>query len=138
MNGRDALKLGVLLGALGLAGHSDAHANQIQDRQIDRALTQARSAWPDSPCQGRERIMWDTKLARTFGKDTIAGAWMDGSCRIVLSNSLAHANRRTFCLILTHELGHLAGYNHVEGAGAKSPLGAMAKYMQDLKWNGCK
>ena len=103
-----------MLGAVALL----ALASQVQASPrtlLDHALPVARSAWPDSPCLGRETVVWDdAEVRRAYPTGPIMGMAYAGSCRVVFS-AIAPTDRVGFCNLLTHELGHLAGFDHVIG-----------------------
>jgi hypothetical protein len=82
----------------------------------------ARAAWTGSPCAGREvvHLQADAVLrAEAPGITGSAGSVLDGMaaptiCEVWLAGDL---DPLTFCTVLVHEIGHLAGREHNAVAG---------------------
>jgi hypothetical protein len=75
----------------------------------------ARAAWPDSPCEGRERIEFVSSITRVDEIVADAQAHLDGSCRVEVLDRLSP---RRLCVVLMHEFGHLSrGTPDHDGAG---------------------
>ena len=81
----------------------------------------ARGAWPGSPCAGREVVHLAADAALTAEAPAIAGAGgaLEGmatpeTCEAWIASGL---DARTFCTVLVHELGHLAGREHTTVPG---------------------
>lgn len=81
--------------------------------QLGQVLPIARDAWPGSPCQDRELIQFDPApfISPLDGSRPIGLAWEDGTCRVDLEDSLL-GQPVLLCWVVTHEFGHLAGYDH--------------------------
>lgn len=83
--------------------------------RLGPALRIARATWPDSPCNGRERVAFLTPDLQN-GKLTFRGqtgdafAMMDGSCRVYISDE--PMSDYTLCTVIVHEFGHLDGQQH--------------------------
>lgn len=74
----------------------------------------AQAAWPGSPCAGHEQILLNDDaeldaLAPRVGVRPDGVANDPGPCDIGISSGLTDY---TFCVVLTHELGHIAGEPH--------------------------
>jgi hypothetical protein len=89
--------------------------------RLAQFLPIARAAWPGSPCAGREAVHLDGDAALRAQAPAIAGPGeaLNGmaepeTCEVWLSSTMT---ARTFCTVLVHEFGHLAGldHNHVPG-----------------------
>jgi len=81
----------------------------------------ARAAWPGSPCGDREQVhvSGDTALRAAAPAVARPGETLDGmaqpqTCEVWLSSVM---DPRTFCTVLVHELGHLAGRDHTAAPG---------------------
>lgn len=70
-------------------------------------LPTARAQWPDSPCVGKEQVDLGADLS-IYSRDD-AGVAFPSECRVEISAGL---DDYFFCVALTHEFGHLAGYGH--------------------------
>lgn len=90
--------------------------------KLTESLPVARSYWPGSPCAGREQI----ELAADEAIDVVfpgaRGMADAGSCRVWMRAGLSATS---FCFVLAHELGHLAGLEHAEGDGVMDPHAPM-------------
>lgn len=82
-------------------------------------LAKARGPWPNSPCAGRERITIlprNTKLFFDYPDSRVRAAAVasPSDCLVVVApQAITHMNVYSYwCLLLTHEFGHLAGYGH--------------------------
>jgi len=91
-----------------------AHALTFTEQQkLSHALPTARAAWPTSPCAGREviHLAVDPQVIREKSPDGrhYEGLSLAATCEVWL---IAGMLDETFCGVLVHELGHLAGYDH--------------------------
>jgi hypothetical protein len=84
--------------------------------RLQRFLPIARAAWPGSPCAGREQVHLSGDGALRAQAPALAGPGealngMAGpaTCEVWLASTMS---ARTFCTVLVHELGHLAGRGH--------------------------
>lgn len=91
-----------------------AHADTISD-----TLPTARAQWPNSPCAGVEQVTVGDATAAA-GKDAWGAAWQDGSCRTIIDTRIINDPYKV-CIVLTHELGHLAGLGRLD-TGIMSPM----------------
>lgn len=85
--------------------------------KMAKAIAVADAHWPNSPCKGRETVLYgDDALARQMGLTTLAAAWADPyTCTVWVNYRLQREYGYTWqvrCKILEHEFGHLAGYQH--------------------------
>jgi len=93
----------------------------VDAARVQRFLPIARAAWPGSPCAGRESIhvAGDTALraqatALAGPGESLNGMAEPDTCEVWLAGDLT---ARTFCTVLVHELGHLAGRAHTTTPG---------------------
>jgi hypothetical protein len=99
-------------------------------------LPMARAAWPGSPCAGREviHLTGDAALrAQAPALTGHAGDVLDGmaapqTCEVWLASGMTAS---TFCAVLVHELGHLAGREHTTTAGD------IMNGAGDIEWPAC-
>src|SRR4051812_5670739 len=89
--------------------------------RLQQFLPIARAAWPGSPCAGREIVHLAGDAALRAQAPVIAGPGeaLDGmaepaTCEVWLSSTMT---ARTFCTVLVHEFGHLAGREHTTTPG---------------------
>jgi hypothetical protein len=89
--------------------------------RLARFLPIARAAWPDSPCAEREVVHLASDVELRTEAPAIAGPGeaLNGmaapaTCEIWLATGLSDY---TFCTVLVHELGHLAGHAHTTISG---------------------
>ncbi|HEX2102611.1 MAG TPA: hypothetical protein VHF51_03105 [Solirubrobacteraceae bacterium] len=96
----------------------------------------ARAAWPGSPCAGREvvHLAGDAALRAQapaltgHSGDVLNGMAAPQTCEVWLTSGMT---ARTFCTVLVHELGHLAGHEH-------SPTpGDIMNGEGDIDWPAC-
>lgn len=73
----------------------------------------ARAQWPGSPCAGREIVT----IEPLVGVDGLA--WKE-ECRVAIRAGMSEYDT---CLVLVHEIGHLAGQEHGEGVMRPSVRG---------------
>jgi hypothetical protein len=96
----------------------------------------ARAAWPASPCAGREvgHVAGDAALRAQAPAptghtgDVLNGMAAPATCEVWLA---ARMSARTFCTVLVHELGHLAGREHSAAAGD------IMNGEGDIEWPAC-
>jgi hypothetical protein len=96
--------------------HAFAQAPATDAARLARFLPIARAAWPGSPCAGRENVHLAGDAVLRAEAPAIAGPGgaLNGiatpeTCEVWLA---AGMDARTFCTVLVHELGHLAGREH--------------------------
>jgi hypothetical protein len=84
-------------------------------------LPLARAAWPGSPCAGREVVhLTGDAVLRTEAPaiagpgEALNGMAAPETCEVWLASGMTEY---TFCAVLVHELGHLAGYGHTNISG---------------------
>jgi hypothetical protein len=90
--------------------------------RLAQYLPIARAAWAGSPCAGREVVHLQADAALTSEAPGLTGSLdgvLDGmaapsTCEVWMASSL---NPLTFCTVLVHEMGHLAGHLHSSAAG---------------------
>lgn len=145
------MKLVISVTVLWLAGSAlliaDAAAKPkplLFKHKVTISMKAAATAWPDSPCKGQASVRYDPALVNTFypdSRDVAAVAMMDGSCRIVVGKLGARSSLNLMCRMITHELGHLAGFDHIteqeaRGLRAGDPRRTMDAYGA-VGWSGC-
>jgi len=98
-----------------------AQAPATDSARLARFLPIARAAWPGSPCAGRENVHLTGDTALRAAAPAVAGPGeaLNGmaepqTCEVWLASDMS---ARTFCTVLVHELGHLAGREHTTTAG---------------------
>jgi hypothetical protein len=103
------------------ATHALAQAPPADAARLAQFLPIARAAWPGSPCAGREAVHLSGDAALRAQAPAIAGPGeaLNGmaepaTCEVWLSSTMT---ARTFCTVLVHELGHLAGREHTTAPG---------------------
>jgi matrixin len=89
--------------------------------RLARFLPIARAAWPGSPCAGRETVHLAADTALRAAAPAVAGPGeaLNGmaepaTCEVWLGATM---DQRTFCTVLVHEFGHLAGLGHTTTPG---------------------
>ncbi len=105
---------------------------------LDIARPAARAAWPGSPCAGREVVVFsDAEVRAIYPNPATAAAmaYQNGSCRVVIADN-APKDLQTFCDVLTHEFGHLAGLGH-DAAGSDPADPRVAMSAPPHHWRGC-
>jgi hypothetical protein len=119
----------------GLPAHAAAQAPSADADRLARFLPIARAAWPGSPCAGRELVHLAGDAALRAQAPAIAGPGedLDGmaapqSCEVWLASGMT---ARTFCTVLVHELGHLAGNLH------SAAPGDVMNGEGDIDWGPC-
>lgn len=116
------IRLGVLLVALAACAPAQAATGwkpagltpppATEAGKLQAALDIARGYWTGSPCAGREvvHLTADDQLTATHS-DGALGMADAASCTVWIRAGQTPAG---FCYTLAHELGHLAGRDHVE------------------------
>ena len=115
--------------------HAVAQAPAADTARLAQFLPIARAAWPGSPCAGREQVHLGGDIALRAAAPSVAGSGeaLNGmatvaTCEVWLS---AEMDARTFCTVLVHELGHLAGRDHV------TTRGDVMNGEGDIDWPAC-
>jgi hypothetical protein len=120
---RIALSLITLIVVCVVASRADAVTAQPADDagRLARYLPLARAAWPSSPCAGREVVHLAGDAALRAEAPAVAGAGealygmaAPEACEVWLASGMTDY---TFCTVLVHEFGHLAGYGHTTISG---------------------
>jgi hypothetical protein len=104
------------------AAHAWTEPPADDDVRLALFLPIARAAWPGSPCAGREavHIQADTLLRAEAplvtgdGNSMLDGMAAPETCEIWMAGDLSAL---TFCSVLVHEFGHLAGREHTDTPG---------------------
>jgi hypothetical protein len=103
--------------------------------RLQQFLPIARAAWPGSPCAGRESVHLAGDLVLRAQAPAIAGPGetLNGmaepdTCEVWLASGMT---ARTFCAVLVHELGHLAGRDHT------TTPGDIMNGEGDIDWPAC-
>ena len=103
--------------------------------RLAQFLPVARAAWPGSPCAGREAIhlAGDATLRAQAPAVAGPGEALNGmaepdTCEVWLASGMTP---RTFCTVLVHELGHLAGRAHT------TTPGDVMNGAGDIDWPAC-
>jgi hypothetical protein len=103
------------------AAHALAQPPAADPARLQEFLPIARAAWPGSPCAGRETVHVAGDLALRAQAPAIAGPGGElngmaepATCEVWLASGMT---ARTFCAVLVHELGHLAGRGHTTTPG---------------------
>jgi hypothetical protein len=103
------------------SSHALAQTPGTDSARLAQFLPIARAAWPGSPCAGRETVhlAGDTALRAQAPAIAGPGEALNGmaepqTCEVWLSSTMTE---RTFCTVLVHELGHLAGREHTATPG---------------------
>jgi matrixin len=112
-----------------------ARAPAADAGRLQRFLPIARAAWPGSPCAGRENVhlAGDGALRAQAAALAGPGEALNGmaepdTCEVWLASGMA---ARTFCAVLVHELGHLAGRAHT------ATPGDVMNGAGDIDWPAC-
>lgn len=143
------MTLSTLVVAAALAGAAPAAAwdpPATDEARLAAFLPIARAAWPDSPCRSREVVhlhadQWLAASDRQDGGDIASGgrSWAPG-CEVWLASSKAGGDWPTtitgayeFCVVLVHELGHLAGRAHTV-----TPGDVMNESSADAEYRPCR
>ena len=119
----------------GPTAHAVAQVPAADPARLAQYLPIARAAWPGSPCAGREQVHLGGDVALRAAAPAVAGPGeaLNGmatpqTCEVWLS---ARMDARTFCAVLVHEFGHLAGREHV------ATLGDVMNGAGDIDWPAC-
>jgi Matrixin len=125
----------IAVGASMPASHALAQAPPSDAARLQQFLPIARAAWPGSPCAGRENVHLAGDPALRAQAPAIAGPGesLNGmaepdSCEVWLASGMT---ARTFCAVLVHELGHLAGREHT------TTPGDVMNGEGDIDWPAC-
>jgi hypothetical protein len=111
-----------LIAACGVATPSAVAQTPATDAaRLAAYLPIARAAWPGSPCAGRENVhLAGDAILRTEAPAVAGpGGALNGiatpeTCEVWLASGM---DARTFCTVLVHEFGHLAGRQHTTTPG---------------------
>jgi hypothetical protein len=125
-----------LIAACGVApSPAVAQAPATDAARLAQFLPIARAAWPGSPCLGRENVhlAGDALLRAEAPAVAGPGEALNGlatpeTCEVWLASGM---DARTFCAVLVHELGHLAGHEHTTTPGDVMNGGG------DVDWAPC-
>lgn len=86
----------------------------IPNDAVQAALPVARAAWPDSPCRGHELVAI-APVPRSYALLSPDGPPL---CKVVISDTQMQAYPDQVpwftCMIMVHEFGHIAGYDHAD------------------------
>ena len=103
------------------AAHAAAQGPSTDAARLQQFLPIARAAWPGSPCASREQVHLGADAALRAQAPALAGPGesLNGmaepdTCEVWLSSTMS---ARTFCTVLVHEFGHLAGRGHTTTPG---------------------
>jgi hypothetical protein len=104
--------------------------------RLEAFLPMARAAWPGSPCAGREAVHLagdDALRAQAVALTGHTGDVLNGmaapqTCEVWLASGMSAG---TFCAVLVHELGHLAGREHT------AIPGDIMNGAGDIDWPAC-
>jgi hypothetical protein len=103
--------------------------------RLQRFLPIARAAWPGSPCAGRETVhlsgdavLRSQAVALAGPGESLNGMSAPATCEVWLAGEMP---ARTFCAVLVHELGHLAGRGHT------TTPGDVMNGAGDVDWPAC-
>jgi hypothetical protein len=97
----------------------------------------ARAAWPASPCAGRETVHLQSDTLLRAEAPLVTGdanSMLDGMaaperCEVWMAGDLTAL---TFCSVLVHEFGHLAGREHADTPGD------VMNGEGDVDWDPCE
>jgi hypothetical protein len=129
------LLITLIAGYAATTAHALAQNPASDTARLAQFLPIARAAWPASPCTGREQVHLGGDVALRAAAPSVAGPGeaLNGmatpaTCEVWLS---AEMDARTFCAVLVHELGHLAGRDHV------TTPGDIMNAEGDIDWPAC-
>jgi hypothetical protein len=112
----------ILLCVMASTAHAWTRPPADDGARLARFLPIARAAWPASPCAGREVVHLGAAGPLAAEAPRVTGserAMLDGmagpaTCEVWMSGNLSAL---TFCTVLVHEFGHLAGHGHSPAPG---------------------
>jgi hypothetical protein len=117
------------------ASHALAQSPATDAARLQQFLPVARAAWPASSCAGRESVhlAGDAALraqapALAGPNESLNGMAEPATCEVWLASGMP---ARTFCTVLVHELGHLAGREHTAAPGD------VMNGAGDIDWPAC-
>jgi hypothetical protein len=103
------------------APYAIAQSPATDAARLQQFMPIARAAWPASPCAGREQVHLASDVALRAQAPAIVGPGesLNGmaepdTCEVWMASEMS---ARTFCTVLVHELGHLAGRGHTDAPG---------------------
>lgn len=126
----------ILLALAAPSAHAWAPPPTDDAARLAQYLPIARAAWGGSPCAGREVVHLQADAALTSEAPGLTGSSsgvLDGmaapsTCEVWMAGSL---DPLTFCQVLVHEVGHLAGLLHTPQAGD------IMNGEGDIRWPAC-
>jgi hypothetical protein len=83
------------------------------------ATDTAAAQWPESPCRGRERVLWvpQAVLDADHAVRGFAGDALVAACAVRVTDAARRWPGARLCALLQHEFGHLAGHAHTDDPG---------------------
>jgi hypothetical protein len=108
---RRCVLLAILLALAGV-GTAQAWTPQVWQTSLDVA----RTAWPDSPCAGKEQV----NVTDNLPADADGQAHIDGTCRVDIRPGLSDYR---LCAVMVHEFGHLDGRTHQDTGDHEGVMG---------------
>jgi Matrixin len=117
------------------AARAAAERPSTDAARLAQFLPIARAAWPGSRCAGREQVHLGADAALRAQAPALAGPGesLNGiaepdTCEVWLASAMS---ARTFCTVLVHEFGHLAGRGHT------TTPGDVMNGAGDIDWPAC-
>jgi hypothetical protein len=112
----------ILLCVMAPSAHAWSEPPADDGARLALYLPIARAAWPGSPCGGREtvhvgadaQLAAEAPLVTGDARSVLDGMAAPESCEVWMAGDLTAL---TFCNVLVHELGHLAGHEHTDIPG---------------------
>jgi hypothetical protein len=126
----------ILLALAAPSAHAWAPPPTDDAARLAQYLPIARAAWGGSPCAGREVVHLQSDAALMSQAPGLTGSSsgvLDGmaapsTCEVWMSSGLSAL---TFCQVLVHEIGHLAGHLH------NAASGDIMNGEGDIRWPAC-